>query len=266
MLRQITELRNYVLEAEDGELGRCKDFLFDSRSWTARYMVADTRKWLPGRKVLIPPVSLGAPQWKNSRFPVKLTRRQVEESPSLEEDLPVSRRYEEQLLAYYHHPYYWIGPMTWGYHRMPPPVAAQSRSEGPVQDEISDSEAHLRSAAEVEGYRIQASDDGIGHVEDFLIDDSDWRIRYVVVDTVNWLPGRKVLVATEWFQDVSWPKQEIRVDLTRKQVKESPEFKPGAADRRYEETLFGHYRARPYWEARSQAGILKQGKTRLPPD
>jgi hypothetical protein len=48
MLHSIKELKGYVIAAEDGEIGRCKDFLFDDRHWAIRYMVVDTRKWLPG--------------------------------------------------------------------------------------------------------------------------------------------------------------------------------------------------------------------------
>ena len=266
MLRPISGLKNYVLEAKDGELGRCKDFLFDDHSWVVRYMVADTRKWLPGRKVLISPISLGVPNWEKKLFPAALTQRQVKESPPIEEDLPVSRRHEEQLLSYYQYPYYWAGPLVWGYHTMPSPVAAPVTKDIPEPEKLPEHAAHLRSAREVEGYRIEARDGGIGHVEDYLVDDAGWSIRYVIVDTVNWLPGRKVLVATNWFESVSWPQREVRVDLTRAQIRESPEFKPGAVDRRYEEELFGHYRTEPYWKGRSQADILKEGLTRQPPD
>lgn len=269
MYRQISELRNYVLEATDGELGRCKDFLFDDRSWTIRYMVADTRKWLPGRKVLISPVSLGTPDWGRSRFPVNLTQEQVKESPPLEEDQPVSQHYEQRLLSYYHYPYYWAGPLAWGYQAMPSPVVGPVKrevSKQPEEPEIPERTAHLRSAHEVKGYHLQAQDDEIGHVEDFLVDDQTWRIRYIIVDTSNWLPGRKVLVATDWFQDVSWHQRHVYVDLTRREVKESPEYREGVMDRSYEERLFGHYGARPYWKGRSPEEVLKEGTTRLPPD
>ena len=94
MLRNVSTILNFVLLAEDGEIGRCKDFLFDDEKWAIRYMVADTRKWLPGRKVLISPMSLGAVDWSTRLFQVELTRRQVEDSPPLEEDAPVSRQYE----------------------------------------------------------------------------------------------------------------------------------------------------------------------------
>ncbi len=98
MLRSVKELFNYVLEAEDGEIGRCKDFLFDDEHWTVRYMVADTGKWLPGRKVLVSPLSLGDPKWATRQFSVKLTKEQIENAPPLDKDAPVSRLYEKNIL------------------------------------------------------------------------------------------------------------------------------------------------------------------------
>jgi len=190
---------------------------------------------------------------------------QVKESPPIEEDQPVSRRHEQRLLSHYHY-HYWTGPLTWGHHHIPSLAAVPNKSVAPEPEKIPEKAAHLRSAGEVDGYSVQAKDDGIGHVEDFLVDDADWRLRYVIVDTVNWLPGRKVLVATGWFKDVSWAKREVRVDLTRAQVKDSPEFRPGTMNRRYEEQLFRHFGAEPYWEAQSQEDVLKVGATRLPPD
>ena len=67
MLRSVKSMEGYVLRATDGDIGRCKDFLFDDEFWTVRYMVADTRKWLPGRKVLISPISLESPDWQGKR-------------------------------------------------------------------------------------------------------------------------------------------------------------------------------------------------------
>jgi len=114
MLRLIGEITGYVLAAEDGEIGRCKDFLFDDTQWAVRYMVADTRKWLPGRKVLISPISLGEPDWDTRRFPVKLTKEQVKNSPPLDEEAPVSRQYEIHWFDYYGWPYYWGAGGLWG--------------------------------------------------------------------------------------------------------------------------------------------------------
>jgi len=107
MLRSAKEIKNYVLQAKDGKIGRCKDFLFDDQFWTIRYMVASTGKWLPGRKVLISPISLEDPDWVSMLFPVRLTKEQVENSPEYEPLSPVERVYEEQLHEHYRRSKYW---------------------------------------------------------------------------------------------------------------------------------------------------------------
>ena len=59
----------------------------------------------------------------------------------------------------------------------------------------SDDDPHLRSVEAVTGYHIHASDGEIGHVEDFLVEDADWSIHYLVVDTKNWWPGKRILIS-----------------------------------------------------------------------
>jgi quercetin dioxygenase-like cupin family protein len=69
------------------------------------------------------------------------------------------------------------------------------------------------------GYHIAATDGDIGHVEDFLVDDATWTIRYMVVDTRNWWPGKTALVAPEWIARVDWNESKVHVSLTREQIK-----------------------------------------------
>lgn len=68
-MRSVNEIINYVLDAEDGEIGRCKDFLFDDRHFAVRYIVADTGKWLPGKKVLISPITIDEPDESEKKLP-----------------------------------------------------------------------------------------------------------------------------------------------------------------------------------------------------
>ena len=88
MLRSIKSLFGYKLAAKDGTIGKVKDFLFDQPHWTVRWMVADTGNWLPERKVLISPVSLGEPRWDSRLFPVRLTQDEIERAPHLDTDAP----------------------------------------------------------------------------------------------------------------------------------------------------------------------------------
>ncbi|RJR51312.1 MAG: PRC-barrel domain containing protein [Desulfobacteraceae bacterium] len=244
MLIRVEEMKNYILEAVDGEIGRCKDFLFDDEQWIVRYMVADTGKWLPGRKVLISPGSLGTPRWSDGRLPVGATKEQIRNSPPLEIDKPVTQDYERRLYDY------WTGPGIWGgYPMQPAPYAGVPRARGYYRT-INPEARGLESAKEVTGFTIEASDGSIGHVEDFVIDDEDWAIRYMIVDTRNWLPGRKVLVSTQWLREVHWADAKVSVDMTRESIKGSPEYFPDKMNREYEMVLHRHYGFPPYWDAK----------------
>lgn len=226
MLRSINEITNYQLKSQDGDIGRCKDFLFDDRQWTVRYMVADTNKWLPGgKKVLISPISLDEPDWQEKRFPVMLTRAGIENSPLLDEHKPVSKQYEIEFFNYYGYAYYWMGDGLWGPHTNPAPLIENEQLEGHLEQTTGD--RHLRSTDEVTGYDINAIDESIGHIEDFILNDDNWSIAYIVVDTRKWLPGgRKVLISPSWFTSVSWVERTVSINLTAQQIKDSPEYNP----------------------------------------
>jgi hypothetical protein len=102
---------------------------------------------------------------------------------------------------------------------------------------------------EVTGYRIQAHDGEVGHLEDILIEDTTWAIRYLLVNTGNWLPGRRVLIAPQWIQEVSWERSAVTVDLPRQSIEEAPEYDPDAGlSRAYEISLFKHYSRVGYWQ------------------
>ena len=105
-----------------------------------------------------------------------------------------------------------------------------------------DGNPHLRSANEVQGYCIGAKDGEIGHVEDFIVDDTSWKIRYLVVDTQNWLPGKKVLISHKWVSSINWNNQTVAVDMTRATIEKSPEYDPNQPiNREYEVRMYDFY-------------------------
>lgn len=243
MLSSMHRLLSYSLMADDANLGSLKDVYFDDKSWMVRYLVADTGGWLPGRQVLIAPHSVAEPDDLNNTLPVMLTRRQVEQSPPVETDMPVGRREEAEMAKYYGWPEYWVAGPSMAL-SSPPPLQpdkhASAKSEG---------DPHLRSFHEVTGYHVHATDGDIGHIEDVLVDTEAWIIRHVVVDTRNWIGGRKVVVSTRWFTRVDWPTHEVHTDLDRQTIKNSPEFNAtGPVDRAFEEKLFRSVGRRGYWQ------------------
>ena len=108
---------------------------------------------------------------------------------------------------------------------------------------------HLRSTNKVSGYGIHATDDEIGHIEDFIIDEEAWAIRYLIIDTKNWWPGKKVLISTKWINRVSWSDSRVFIDLPRETIKQAPEYTEGALlSRDYETELHRHYKRHGYWD------------------
>jgi len=247
MLRSVKEIYDYVLKAQDGEIGRCKDFLFDDEYWTIRFMVADTGKWLPGFKVVISPIALEKPDWTARSLPIRLTKEQIENAPGIDEAKPVSRQYESKYYRYYGWPYYWAGTYAWGAEATPEALY-NVHVQGEAQKEDVANDDHLRSTDEVTGYHIKTLADKIGHVEDFIVDDETWTIRYIVVDTKNWLPGKKVLVSPDWIKNIEWAEAEVEVELTKEQLENSPEYDPTEPiNREYEARLYDYYGKPIYW-------------------
>jgi hypothetical protein len=250
MQNSIKDLKGSAIVATDGDMGTLDDFYFDDKSWTIRYLVADTGNWLLGRKVLLSPIAVGKADFSGGRIHVTLTKKQVENSPSIDTDKPVSRQHEAYYHDYYGYPYYWTGPYLWGPMSCPQiPVLDEKGIEERRLEREEAGDLHLRSAANVTGYHIEARDGEIGHVEDFIIDDETWEIRYMVVDTRNWLPGKKVLIAPRWIDRVSWEDSKVYVSLTREAIKNVPEYHPDALNREYEEKLHDHYDRPKYWDS-----------------
>ncbi len=248
MLRTLNDIIGYELNATDGRIGHVHDFLFDDRAWSVRYLVADTGSWLPGRKVLLSPEAVSSADGERRRVKVELTCEQIEQSPELAADRPVSRQQEEKLVAYYGWSPYWrmeMNPMAGV-----PPMHVAAETPPPVEPppEQRGEDPNLRSVREVTGYHVKANDGRIGHVEAFIGDIDSWSIRYLVVDTRDWLPGKKVLVAPDWCRDIDWDGRQVSLELTRQQVQDSPAYDPNMpVNREYEQRLYDFHGRRAYW-------------------
>ena len=245
MFNHAKTLKGYGLKSLDGEIGKVDEFYFDDQYWTIRYLVADTGNWLTGRQVLISPYALGEVDVTTHDIGIDLTKKQIEESPSLDSDKPVSRQFENEYFGYFGWPTYWIGSYMWGMNSYP------TRNSNEWKDHVTSEKTwdpHLRSTSEVRNYNIHAADGEIGHVVDFIIDDDTWAIRYLIVDTQNWLPGKKVLIAPQWIDHISFDESKVFVTLLRETIKQAPEYHEDAMPTRdYELGLHRHYNRSGYW-------------------
>jgi len=170
-----------------------------------------------------------------------LTKKQIENSPPLNSDTPVSRQYEEAYYGYYGWSKYWSGPNMWGaYHYIDINTSQLPKVKwGPKKPD-----AHLRSTHDVKGHSIKAKDGEIGHVDDFIIDDKTWEIQYMVINTTIWWPGKKVLVSPHWIESISWDKSEVLVDVLLEVIKRAPEYTDEMLlTDGYETEIYNHYKS-----------------------
>jgi len=246
MLRSVQSLLGYTILATDGEIGSVTDLYFDDDTWEIRYAVIETGTWMSRHKVLLSPVVFTKTRLKDTKIATLLSREQVEKSPDIETDRPVSRQNEIRLHSYYGWPYYWSVPSP-NYMPPPPPISV-TRTDEPEPD-LEKANPHLRSYGELLNYTIHATDGDLGYVEDFIIDDMEWIVQYLVVNTRSWLPGRKVLVAPRWVSEITWSESSVQVDMSKESVKSSPEFDPREpVNREYEVRLYDYYGRPKYWE------------------
>jgi uncharacterized protein YrrD len=262
MLFNAQKIENFSLRASDGEIGKVTDLYFDDHQWHIRYLVVKTGGWLSSRQVLISPASVDAPDFENELIPVRLTRDQIESSPSIDEDKPITREYEESLHQHYDWPVYWMGPGYFaGAHggvavgAMPfaPEAGVMPQTGGvaaahtaaaaaAVNQPLRDADPHLQSVSTVRGWNIEAEDGGLGHVEDLIISSQDWGVHQLVVDTRNWWPGRKVLVFPGWINDVDWVDHHVSINLDKETIKSGPEYDPNTVvSEEHESALLRHY-------------------------
>jgi len=228
MFYQVKDFNNFTIQAVDGELGRFKDILFDDRNWVSRYVMVDTNKWLPGgRKVLVSPISVLDPEIEDKKVPINLSKKDIENSPHLDEHKPVSREYETNFFDHFGYGYYWMGQSLWGPYPTPTDLAGALADKNATSDvgAFETKEGHLRSANELDGYQIRTRDGKIGRVADFILNGTNWSVPYLVIDSNFWMPfGKKVLVPTKYLDTVSWVDRTVDVEMSTSQIAASPEY------------------------------------------
>jgi hypothetical protein len=244
MLFAVSALKGYAIEASDGTMGKVSDFLFEDNTWNVRWMVVDTGTWLTERKVLIAPYAISPFNHDQQEVHVKLSRAQVEASPEVTRDQPVSRQMEAHLYSYYQWEPYWAGGDMGmaGPAVVPPFVAAATMEANDGESTPDRGDPNLRSVDDVQGYHLQAADGEIGHLENFLIDEASWAIKYLIIATTNWLPGNRILILPETVRQINGSEGQVRIGLTREEVQTSPRWNQAdLIDPGYEETLHGQF-------------------------
>ena len=256
MFNSTGHLEGAKLSASDGDIGTLVDTYFDDQAWAIRHLVVDTGNWLYGRSVLISPYAVQQPVAGDTSIRLALTRQQIKDSPDVDTRQPVSRQQELALARHYAYPAYWDGGGLWALDAMPDAALTATAPTGRAANhamlagDLLGDDVHLRSSGHVTGYDVQASDDSIGPVQDFVFDVRSWAIRYLVVDTQRWWPGgQRVLVGTHWVDRIDWASRQLHMRLTLAQVRASPGFQDVASISRDDEIrLHRNYERPGYWD------------------
>jgi hypothetical protein len=225
MLHLAHKISGAAVRGTDGDIGTLEDFYFEEDRWTVRYLLVDIGKWFTGKRVLISPMSV-AGTWGRTGVPLRISKDQVWNSPEFKEDDHLSRASERQILTYYGYPDYWGSASLWGNFDSPTALiqGVPVREPASSRNGIDPEERHLRSVKKSTGYHLHARNGEIGHVDDFLIGEDSWRIRYLLVDTSNWIGGRSVIVSPEAVEGIDKERGQLYIAADRESIKNAPEL------------------------------------------
>ena len=199
------ELIDARVVATDGNIGKVCNVFFDDQSWKVRYFVVDLRGWRAHRYVVLSVSQVEPPDWGKKILRARASKEQVRHSPNLDSVRPVARQQEIALRRYYGWPRQWeqvVGEFSIPY--------SPTGRDFPV---YSKEDPHLRSANDMAGYELWNKKYMIGRLENFIVDDRSWVIRYLQAKTSDWLYRRSFLVSTGSVESFSWAKH--RVNLSR---------------------------------------------------
>ncbi|MBU2583313.1 MAG: PRC-barrel domain-containing protein [Alphaproteobacteria bacterium] len=214
MLRCSTELLRYEVKAADGDVGTVRDFYFDDRSWKVRFILIDTDGMFGDNLIMVEPHDIGELRFPEETIVLKMTRSTIEESGGQAMFATASAK----------------GDTSAG--------AAELPSNGLV----------LRSARQIASFEVTCEDGKIGYVHGLLIETTNWSVRYLIVDTGHWLPGKLVLLSPLAVDRIDWEDQVVTTDVTEVGVKNCPPYDiDSEISREYEAFLHDHYGWPKYW-------------------
>lgn len=226
------------VKGSDGAIGKLHDALFNGKTWKVRYLIVDTGSWLSETKQLFSPQGLTSTSWPNRSVTVDATRQQFRSSPGVLSDRPISRQMEEELAKHFAWSLYWAAGIGVGKADHREARAASTNREETLLERAED----LRSFNEVTGYHIAAEDGDVGRVDDLLIDDETWNVRFLIVRTGTWFSNKHALISPEWVESIRWSERAVHVDLSRETIKERLEFDPSIPiNSEVEEHLYDAY-------------------------
>ena len=183
-------------------VGTVDDLLFDDRSWSITQIVIRTGDWPARKRVLILPRDVQGADWSARRLRLGLTEQQVHTAPTLESHPPVALQDYQEIQRFVAWDAYWAG----------------------VFDGLPEDDVHLRNTRAVTGHHVFGLDGEVGYVDNFVIEDATWSIRYLVVRMGMRRDARRVLVEPRWVEAIDWQRRGVHVHLAASEIEQATEF------------------------------------------
>lgn len=216
MLRCSTELIRYDVEGSDGTIGKVRDFYFDDRSWIIRFIVVDTDGLLGDNRILVQPQDVRELRFPQESIVLKMSQKDAEEGN--------------------------------GRAMFPASATEVEGADAAAAGDLMGNGLVLRSVEQIGSFEVNCKDAKIGYVHGLLIETTTWSIRYVIVDTGHWMPGKLVLLSPLSIEGIDWDDQIIKTDVTEDGVKNCPPYDiKSETSREYEAFLHDYYGWKKYW-------------------
>jgi hypothetical protein len=210
MFCHLRTLADALVITRDGDQKPIRNFLFDDRSWSIRFLVVDVGSWFARRLVVIPTTVVDEPDWAKKVVAAHLTKDQLLKSPNVDSAKPVSRQQQlalNELFGWADFAYDWCIPRAL--------VPAQRGFPVHTQDD-----PHLRSTLDLTGYQVWATDGYLGRLEDFVLEQASWHINYLMVKVGDWVLNREQFVSTLSVRAISWADHRVTLDRRRNAASE----------------------------------------------
>jgi hypothetical protein len=211
-----SQLTSYKLQAEDGRAGTIKDVLFDDGRWTVRHFVVESGGLLSKHKVILDPAEALEPDHDEKVLPVRLTKDEIKRHPIPESDPPLTTKHKAS------------GPdamRSAGAGSMigAGPAEMMMNSSGPAyESSYLDPDPHLRSASDVQSFKLHTGNAEVGKVTDFVIDSENWSVPYAVVELAD--DGRQVMLPTDQISKIGYPDRVLTTEMMPETLREAQPF------------------------------------------
>jgi hypothetical protein len=223
MLRSVRKLRHMRVHASDGEVGRVDEVYFDDMSWGLRHIVVEIDRSLGGRRVLVPPAHVSGVDHCASTVHLSIPAGTAADGPGADSDMPVCRQKEAAACRSLILPAYWAGSGVPGACGLSPLYlgtdGASDRESG-----TGAHDAHLRSSREVLGYHLRVGETWIGRVDDFLFEESEWRILFIQAARNRWSSVKRGRFSTSRVESIEWGHREMVMDLPAEAMRTDREW------------------------------------------